>query len=255
MSINKEFETETDLKLNIGNENTVQVLRRETTNNSNKTVSTIVTFFVIFAVYFVFSIFFFSILLMPLTVLGYSMYPTLNNSASGLNGESNTDVVYIEKTSTNIDINDIIVFDASKVGYENDYFIKRVIGMAGDTLQFRANAEATESNHMLKFLLYRNDQLVDETSYASEIIMEVGYPVRSYIAKSDIYKLIITEQIITVPENSIFVMGDNRSHSTDSREFGFVDLSQVIGKVKIHVENKKNMIFAIIHSIKEDYLF
>lgn len=254
MSDNPEIKSEDEFTTDVSSENT-QLIPNDTKPSSNRAVSTVVTFFVVFAIYFVFSIFFLNILLMPLTVLGYSMHPTLNNSASGLKGDLNTDTVYIEKNSTNIKINDIIVFDASRSGYQDEYFIKRVIATAGDTLQFKATSEATETNHILKFLLYRNDQLVDETSYASETFMEVGYPLRTYIIKSDIYKMIITEQIITVPDNFIFVMGDNRSHSTDSREFGFVESSQVLGKVKIHVENNKNMIFAIIHSIKEDYLF
>ena len=38
---------------------------------------------------------------------------------------------------------------------------------------------------------------------------------------------------LVVPENCVFVMGDNREHSTDSRAFGCIPLEKIEGKVWI----------------------
>lgn len=40
---------------------------------------------------------------------------------------------------------------------------------------------------------------------------------------------------VTVPENKIFVMGDNREHSSDSRQLGFIDLDKVRGKAVFRI--------------------
>ncbi len=79
------------------------------------------------------------------------------------------------------------------------YWVKRVIGMPGDILEYRNGK------------LYRNDELLDEPYIKEQ--MEY-FPDR-----------------VTVPEDCLFVMGDNRNVSLDSRYIGFIPMDHVIAKV------------------------
>lgn len=81
---------------------------------------------------------------------------------------------------------------------EGMYIIKRVIATGGDTIECKNN------------MVYVNDKTVDE----------------SYIKG-------MTENFdkVTVPKGCIFVMGDNRENSLDSRKVGCIPLNEVLGKV------------------------
>ncbi|MBD8069442.1 signal peptidase I [Bacillus sp. PS06] len=78
-------------------------------------------------------------------------------------------------------------------------WIKRVIGEPGDTLEFRDG------------YVYRNNERLDE----------------DYIKE----EMTIPFEPIVVPEGSIFVMGDNRNYSSDSREIGPVPIENIVGEV------------------------
>ncbi|HEX9191510.1 MAG TPA: signal peptidase I [Candidatus Deferrimicrobiaceae bacterium] len=101
---------------------------------------------------------------------------------------------------------DIIVFvfpeDPSKD------FIKRVIGLPGDTVEVRRKTVLV------------NGEPLDEpyTRFAD------GRSIESLVRTRD------SMPPVRVPEGKLFVMGDNRDRSYDSRFWGFVDMDAVIGK-------------------------
>ncbi|PYZ96450.1 signal peptidase I [Alteribacter lacisalsi] len=91
------------------------------------------------------------------------------------------------------------IFDDTKEE-TNHKWIKRVIGEPGDRIEI--------SNG----IVYRNGEKQDE-DYINENGIQADFPE------------------VTVPEDALFVMGDNRNGSMDSRNVGPVPIDNVIGKV------------------------
>jgi len=99
-----------------------------------------------------------------------------------------------------IERNDIVAFNSHNAFEE--LYIKRVIAVEGDHLVIK-NSQ-----------VYVNDELIDEP-YINE---------PAFSGNID----------ITIEAGHIFVMGDNRNHSTDSRIMGQIDVDDVLGKVLIN---------------------
>ncbi|HCS93679.1 MAG: signal peptidase I [Bavariicoccus seileri] len=137
-------------------------------------------------------------------VSGDSMYPTLKN------GER----VFANKLES-INRFDVVVFDAPDA---NEEYVKRVIGIPGD-----------EITH-LDGKLFVNDQLVPEEFINSEPTDES----QNFDGNGDFSMIAVTGEL-TVPEGKLFVLGDNRSNSNDSRNFGFIDEKNAHGVVRLVV--------------------
>lgn len=98
---------------------------------------------------------------------------------------------------------DIVVFDAPVNGASKPY-IKRVIGLPGETIEIQDNA------------VFVDGQRLNEPYLEGELTWcgAEGQPCSP----------------VTVPESSVFVLGDNRDNSSDSRAFGPVSVDNIIGK-------------------------
>ncbi|MDR2826426.1 MAG: signal peptidase I [Deltaproteobacteria bacterium] len=108
---------------------------------------------------------------------------------------------------TVLEISDPEVGDVMVFAYPEDPskdFIKRIIGIPGDTLEMRDK------------VLYRNGKVVNEP-YVRHTDQRIQF-------RRDNFKAVV------VPEGKYFVMGDNRDNSDDSRRWGFVDRTLIRGK-------------------------
>ena len=106
----------------------------------------------------------------------------------------------------NVDLNEIVVTWSESL---DEYIVKRVIGVPGDTIKIIDGA------------LYRNDTRVYEF-YLNEETWNSSVNVN-----------------ITLDDDQYFLMGDNRNHSTDSRTFGAIDKNDVFGKVICRVRHEE----------------
>ena len=109
---------------------------------------------------------------------------------------------------------DIVVVNSDAAG---KILIKRVIGVEGDKIAIDYN-----SNHV-----YVNDQLISN-EHIKEIMIDNGYFDRTYMTENGVYEY-------EVPENCVFVMGDNRNDSKDSRSIGYVPEESIMGKAVFRI--------------------
>lgn len=125
-----------------------------------------------------------SFIVTPIRVNGASMYYTLHDK----------DIMLLNKTKYKL--KKIERFDIVVIKYQNEYIIKRVIGLPGEKVSYSSG------------MLYINDKPVKEKFYHGET--------------ADF-------EDVKLKKNEYFVMGDNRPHSQDSRIIGPVNIKDILG--------------------------
>ena len=152
-------------------------------------------------------------IVVPVKIQGDSMYPTLHDK----------DTLIVNKLYLNrSDIKrfDIVVLKSTKL-YQD--IIKRVIGLPGDNIVFK------------------DDKLYINGTYYVEDYLDKDYIEE---AKEKYNAKLFTEDFeITLDNDEIFVLGDNRLRSSDSRTLGTFKYSDIIGKKGIVIFPLKNMKF------------
>lgn len=156
-------------------------------------IDSIQTFFIAAAIFLVIYIFLFR----PFQVNGRSMFPNFENNEYVL-----TNIISLRFEE--LKRGDVVVFKAPQE-VEKDY-IKRVIAVAGEKVSLKDSQ------------VYINDKKLNESAYLSPDVKTEG---RAFLAEGGSYE---------IKPGEFFVLGDNRPVSSDSREWGPVKKTEIIGK-------------------------
>ena len=110
----------------------------------------------------------------------------------------NNDILILNKMDKKYERFDIVV-----INYNNTKLVKRIIGLPGENIEYKDNT------------LYINDKEYKdiETSRTKDFSIKELYEVEK------------------IPEDTYFVMGDNRNNSLDSRDYrvGFINKDDIVG--------------------------
>ena len=129
-------------------------------------------------------------------VVGHSMVPTLQDG----------DKIVITRLAGEYERGDIVVL--RKETFKPDPIVKRIIAVAGQTIDIDFE----------NGIVYVDGEALDEP-----YVNELTYDTEDFLTY---------ERPVVVPEGCVFVMGDNRNNSTDSRKatIGCVDTRYILGK-------------------------
>lgn len=145
---------------------------------------------------------------------GSSMLPTLVDN----------EYMLISSLFYTPDYGDIVVLHAKNLYDENGEakpIVKRIIGLPGDVIEIDFD----------EGVVYRNSEALS-LQEIDGVLYEDGYTIKDYTHYQN-----QMDGPVTVPEGCVFVLGDNRNNSRDSRDraIGNVDMHYIMGKVILRI--------------------
>ena len=105
---------------------------------------------------------------------------------------------------------DIIMFQSPDKRYQ--HFLKRIVGLPGDTVEFKGDKLILNGRRITEEYLERPDTMIEGDYYTKD------------------YKVSKIHGSNLVPDGMVFVMGDSRRGSRDSRLIGFVPIDMIVGR-------------------------
>ena len=142
-------------------------------------------------------------------------------------------------------------------------YIKRVIGLPGDTIQMRAgrlyiNGELVEREHVGTFEDTDHRGVVSRMQmYVETLPNGVSHRI---LERSDREQLDDTQEYV-VPPGHFFAMGDNRDNSQDSRvlnSVGFVPMENLVGRAELmffSIDDREGLLFGVPNGIRWGRIF
>lgn len=134
------------------------------------------------------------IIVVVLLIKTYIFTPVIVNGPSMMNTLHDKDVMILDKIGMRL--NGIDRFDIVVIQADHAKIIKRVIGMPGETIEYKDNK------------LYINDKEMKD-SYGNGITYDF--------------------EKVEIPDNMYYVLGDNRTDSVDSRILGVISEEDILG--------------------------
>lgn len=147
------------------------------------------------------------LLFQPFIVQGPSMQPNFVTGQKLIVNEILYDIRKPER-------GEVIVFHVPSEGRD---FIKRVIAVAGDTVQVEGDKVIVNGKTVSETYI---QEAIDQAHAEDRLYNSLNFPNTDFPDGK-------------VPEGHVFVMGDNRSNSTDSRMIGYVPLEDIIGRADL----------------------
>lgn len=228
----------------------------------------------LFGIGFLIFTFIFQIQLTPIYIVGRSMQPTINTQSQNANDLEHCDLVYY-KHSKHFNKGDIVVINAANyLNGQTDPIIKRVIATEGDTLTFEITQVIPDlltfqNLHVYKcyYKIYLNGELLNEdyiaeqncyleikTNNTGEFVDSIDYSflrtAYNTLYQNNPLQYIHTGSVsITIEADQVFVCGDNRNYSTDSRFFGAVKTNDILGTMALHIPYGTNFFVGLFKEI------